>query len=177
VTDPHQEHPDSAGEAPAPEVIETPRLSLVAFDAARAQEVLSGRRQSFWDPGYPTPGDIEVARWVLSPRFGPRDRQFFPRTVMVRSEGLAIGGIGFHGTPDADGSVEIGYGIAQGWRTQGLGAEAVVAFVAHALTLPGVRQVVATTEVANEASLRSLYRAGFVRVGGDDTTARLAVWQ
>ncbi len=140
---------------------------LVVFSAADARDVVAGVRRPSWDPGYPTPGDLEVAQWVLNPRFGPGDARFSPRTVVVRSSRRVIGGIGFHGAPRSDGRVEIGFGIAEGWRGRGLGSEAVRAFVAYARTLAEVRTVVAVAESSNVASAGALRAAGFVRVGED----------
>jgi [ribosomal protein S5]-alanine N-acetyltransferase len=155
-----------------PEVIESPQLDLVSFTERRARQVVEGRRQPSWDPGYPTPGDLEVAAWLLGVRFVPGDRRFLPRSIVVRSAGLVIGGIGCHGAPGAEGSVEIGYGIAEGWRGQGLGSEAVSAYVAHLRGLSEVRRVVAVTDVKNAPSKGALLSAGFVRVGGDESTDR-----
>jgi len=148
----------------APDVgpIVTARLSLQPFTSAQACDVLSGARRPEWAEGYPTPGDVEVATWVSNPRFGSPDARFGPRTIVVRVPGLCIGGIGFHGVPREDGTVEIGYGIAEEWRGQGLGSEAIAAFVAHAWSLPGVQRVIATTEEDNTASVHALLGAGLV---------------
>jgi RimJ/RimL family protein N-acetyltransferase len=145
--------------------IVTEHLRLEPFTTADSESILSGRREPSWAPGYPTAGDREVARWVSTPRFVPQDPRFGPRKVVVRQGGLVIGGIGFHGAP-RDGEVEIGFGIAEEWRRRGLGAEAVTAFVHYAFTLPGVRRVQAETDPGNEASVRTLGRAGLLRVPG-----------
>jgi len=143
--------------------IVTEHLRLESFTPADSETILSGRREPSWASGYPTAGDREVARWVSTPRFVPQDPRFGPRKVMVRRGGLVIGGIGFHGAP-RDGEVEIGFGIAEEWRGRGLGAEAVTAFVRYAFTLPGVRRVQAETDPGNEASVRTLERAGLAPV-------------
>ena len=151
----------------------TRRLSLVALGPADAAAVLSGARSAAWAAGYPTPGDVEVARWVSAGRFAPRDPRFGPRRIIVSDPGLVIGGVGFHGAP-RDGVVEIGYGIAPEWRGQGLGSEVVMAFVAYAFTLAGVRRVTAVADPANVASRRALERAGLVIDGPAEGALRFA---
>jgi len=144
-----------------PPPIVTDRLRLECFTAADSESILSGRREPSWSAGYPTWGDREVARWVANPRFVPHDPRFGPRKIVVREGGLVIGGVGFHAVP-REGEVEIGFGIAPEWRGWGIGAEAVTAFVRYAFSLPGVGRVRAETESDNEASARTLERAGFV---------------
>lgn len=156
----------------APEIV-TGRLRLERLTAADSEAILSGRRDAAWSAGYPTAGDRAVARWLSSPRFVPRDPRFGPRRIVVREGGVVIGGVGFHGVA-RHGEVEIGFGIAPEWRGRGIGAEAVTAFVRYAFSLPGVERVRAVTEADNEASARTLERAGLVLEGRDGPRRRFA---
>jgi ribosomal-protein-alanine N-acetyltransferase len=81
---------------------------------------------------------------------------------LVVADGQVVGDCGWRGGPDADGDVEIGYGLAPSARGQGLGTEAVGILVAWAEQQPGVRRVVARVQAGNTASLRLLHRLGFV---------------
>ncbi|HVE73920.1 MAG TPA: GNAT family N-acetyltransferase [Mycobacteriales bacterium] len=72
-----------------------------------------------------------------------------------------VGDCGWRGGPDAEGTVEIGYGLAAPARGRGLGTEAVGLLTAWAEQQPGVRAVVAEVLVGNEASRRLLLRLGF----------------
>lgn len=74
---------------------------------------------------------------------------------------LVIGDIGFHGGPDQDGVVEIGYGLAPSRRGQGFMTEALRALVTWAMRDPQVEVVMATTDDDNRASQRVLRAAGF----------------
>ncbi len=76
-------------------------------------------------------------------------------------EGRAIGGVGFHGPPDSDGVVEIGYGIAEPHRGHDCATEAVIAHCGLAIER-GALAVIAKTDPANIASHRVLEKAGFV---------------
>ncbi len=89
-------------------------------------------------------------------------------TIVRLADGLAAGGIGFHGPP-REGSVEIGYDLSAGARGAGLATEAVRLLSAWALGQPDVRVVTAATEPDNVPSQAVLDRAGFTRsadVGG-----------
>ena len=72
--------------------------------------------------------------------------------ALVRTEdGLAVGGMGFHGAPDEEGRVEVGYDLVEGARGHGYatrGAERAVGVGPG----PGRRTtVVATVEADNVA--------------------------
>jgi RimJ/RimL family protein N-acetyltransferase len=80
---------------------------------------------------------------------------------MIRDagSGAAIGGIGFFGPPDADGAVEIGYGIVPSMRRRGL-ATAAVRHLLRVAAEHGVTVVRADTTPENHASIGVLRRVG-----------------
>ena len=81
---------------------------------------------------------------------------------LVTLDGLVIGDAGTHGPPDADGDVEIGFGLAEPYRGLGYASELVPALAGALLARPDVRRVVAREVLAdNVPSRRSLERAGF----------------
>lgn len=90
--------------------------------------------------------------------------------VIQRSEdGLALGGIGFHGPPSVDDRVvEIGYDLSESARGAGWATDAVRVISHWALTRADVRTVLATTDPGNRRSQRVLERAGFGRVADRD---------
>ncbi|MEU4096234.1 GNAT family N-acetyltransferase [Streptomyces sp. NPDC026673] len=90
--------------------------------------------------------------------------------VIQRShDGLALGGIGFHGPPSAvDGVVEIGYDLSESARGVGWATDAVLVLSRWALSRDEVRTVLATTDPGNRASQSVLERAGFGRVADRD---------
>ncbi len=81
------------------------------------------------------------------------------------ASGLTIGGIGFKGAPDAEGTVEIGYGIDEEYRRNGYGTEAVNGLVKWAFEQKGVHCITAQTEPDNDISQKVLINNGFVRDG------------
>ncbi|MDN0033809.1 GNAT family N-acetyltransferase [Oscillibacter valericigenes] len=79
--------------------------------------------------------------------------------------GVSVGDICFKGSPDAEGAVEIGYGIDETYRRMGYATEAVSGIVNWALTQDGVRLVIAQTEPINKISQKVLLKNGFLRDG------------
>jgi RimJ/RimL family protein N-acetyltransferase len=85
---------------------------------------------------------------------------------------LVVGDIGFHGPPDAEGVIEIGYGIAPKFRGRGIASHALRLLSAWALKQPDVAAIVARTEVDYEASRRVLEMAGFQWIDARDGVCR-----
>ena len=93
-------------------------------------------------------------------RADPSQHEWFTYWLMVlREENIGVGLIGFKGSPDATGSVEIGYGISPAYQGRGLMSEAVRVLAAWALNQAECRCVTAT-HVTNPASRRLLEKLG-----------------
>ena len=89
--------------------------------------------------------------------------------LILRDGGAVAGSACFKGAADADGRVEIGYGLEKAFEKQGYMTEAVRALCAWAKQQPGVRQLTAETDPDNRASQRVLQRAGFHPAEADAT--------
>lgn len=85
--------------------------------------------------------------------------------MTLRAEPVIFGSIGYKGKPNQDGMVEIGYGIAEGYRRQGYTSEAARALVAWAFTHPIVKTITAECLTDNIASIRVLEKLGMQRTG------------
>ena len=85
--------------------------------------------------------------------------------VVHREERQVIGSAGFKGAPDADGVVEIAYGIVPTFEGHGYATEAALALVAHAFGSGLVQRVLAHTLPTKNASTRVLTKCGFQRIG------------
>lgn len=79
--------------------------------------------------------------------------------------GVTVGGIGFKGLPDAEGIVEIGYGIDEAYRQRGYATEAVDGMVKWAMKQNGVKYITAQTDPNNKISQKVLSANGFFRDG------------
>lgn len=147
--------------------VTTDRLVLHPVDRAEAQRIRERRPapDDAWAVDYPFDGDITALTALLGATEDGRDPRPFGY-YQLRVDGRAVGGIGFFGPPQ-DGEVEIGYGLAPSARGNGFAAEALAALLRRATEL-GVRTVRARTDVGNEASRRTLERAGFAERRIDD---------
>jgi RimJ/RimL family protein N-acetyltransferase len=95
----------------------------------------------------------------------PAELAWLLRAMVLRDQGEVVGQIGFHAPPDAEGMVEIGYGVAPPWRRQGFATEAATALRAWAARQRGVRRFRASIAPGNVASLAIAARLGLVEVG------------
>lgn len=87
--------------------------------------------------------------------------------LIVDDADRIAGECGTKAPPDADGRVEIGYGLAAGSRGRGLGTRAVAALLDELAATGAVREVLACVHPGNVASGRLLERLGFGLVAVD----------
>lgn len=78
---------------------------------------------------------------------------------------VAVGHAGFHGPPDDDGRVEVGYAIDPAHRRRGYARAVLELMLDRAAHDPQVRVVRATVSPANLASRNLVRQFGFVEVG------------
>ncbi len=69
--------------------------------------------------------------------------------IVIDSENIGAGLVGFKGNPDANGEVEIGYGIDPIYQSRGYMSEAVKALVEWAFSHPECKAINATNVVPN----------------------------
>ena len=86
-------------------------------------------------------------------------------SVILLETGAAVGTAGFKGPPNADGVVEIAYGIDAEHRGKGYAAEAAQAITVYAFNSGLVRTVRAHTKPESDASKRVLTKCGFRYIG------------
>jgi RimJ/RimL family protein N-acetyltransferase len=86
--------------------------------------------------------------------------------VLHRDSLEVIGSAGFKGPPDADGMVEIAYGIAPGYQGQGYATESATALLDYAFGSGRVRLARAHTLPEANASTHVLKKCGFAFIGG-----------
>lgn len=86
-------------------------------------------------------------------------------SIVDRSSQQELGSCGFKGPPDADGMVELAYGIENDFQGRGYATEAAQSLVSYALDQAEIRLVRAHTLPDNIASQRVLAKCGFHLVG------------
>ncbi|MFV0135181.1 GNAT family N-acetyltransferase [Streptomyces sp. HMX87] len=146
------------------------RLTLEGVTPASAADLGIGGDGGFaWVEGGPIDGTREGAGLLTEAyREGVHRPEWGMFALVRREDGLAVGAMGFHGPPDEDGRVEVGYDLVEAARGHGYATEALLALTAWALDHEEVTSVFARTESGNLASQNVLVRAGFTRVAEDD---------
>lgn len=95
----------------------------------------------------------------------PADLPWITGILWDDEAGVAVGQSGFHGAPDADGMVEVGYSVDPAYRRRGYARAALELAIEHARAEPSVRTLRATISPENEASLALIAQYPFVRNG------------
>ena len=153
-------------------MLSSARVRVAPIVPRQARAMLAGTPEPdlAWADGFPLPsvrGALE--RIVAAAAAGRSLEPYFAYVIVRLADGLAIGDVGFHGPPDADGAVEIGYALVPVARGSGLATEATGLLVAWACGQPGVRTSSARVDPANAPSRCVLERLGFApdgEVGG-----------
>ena len=138
--------------------IETERLVCSPLSDHEMKKLIEGEK----DPGL-RQAYSEMLQGCLDE---PENRVWFAvwALKLKRPPGTVIGNFSFQGLQE-DGTVEIGYGLREGYRGSGYMTEMLKAAVRWAFDQKGVTRVEAETEPDNAASQRVLLRAGFVPAG------------
>jgi RimJ/RimL family protein N-acetyltransferase len=154
-------------------VLTSDRLTLQGLTPATAADLAQGGDGGFdWVVGGPYEGTREAAGMLTQAYEAGVHRPEFGVFVLLRREdGLAVGGIGFHGAPDEEGRAEIGYDLVEGARGRGYAAEALEALSRWALDRDDVHSPCATIEEHNTPSQRVVERAGYVRASVEEERA------
>ena len=137
-------------------------MMLLPVDRARVDRLLAGETDGLaLAPGWPHEDTEPGLSFV---RAGGR------AWLVVDDDGRACGECGTKAAPDADGVVEIGYGLAPQSRSRGLGTRAVRLLLDELAAAPDVRRIEARVHVGNTPSMRLLERLGFTPDGsrGDE---------
>lgn len=155
--------------------IRSERLELVAFSPTAMRAVLDRDLETAGaelDAGLP--GDLrERLGDLFEMRLGdvardPSVRPWIARAMILTDQlGVRrlVGSVGFHGPPNEDGLVEIGYHVEPGFRRRGFATEAVRALLDWAAREHGTRRFRASIAPANVASLAVIARLGFRLAG------------
>jgi ribosomal-protein-alanine N-acetyltransferase len=160
-------------------VIHAPRLDLVIMSPALMRALLTAD----WAEagrllGTGIPGEWRGDYWQwLGQRpdqaeHDPSVMPWMPRALLLRKDdesgrhaATVVGDAGFHGPPDADGRVEIGYMVVSGHRRHGYAEEAVRALMGWAAAEQGITRFRASISPQNTPSLNLIRKLGFVQVG------------
>ncbi|WP_306338007.1 GNAT family N-acetyltransferase [Streptomyces sp. KL118A] len=141
-------------------------LSLREITPAAAADLAEGGTGGLtWLGGAPFGGTRAAAGSVFNKYVAGVHRPGWGVYALVRTaDELAVGGMGFHGPPDDNGCVEVGYDLVEPARGNGYATTALRALSAWALTHPEVQSLLALTTPENTASQKVATGAGFSRL-------------
>ncbi|MFC9705748.1 GNAT family N-acetyltransferase [Streptomyces sp. NPDC056943] len=148
--------------------VATERLLLQPLSTAEAERIVAREPGDgdLWGEEYPGDGDVRACTGFLRGVAERGDPGVF-RPYAIRLDGVAVGGIGFHGPPDELGVATIGYGLTPGARGNGYASEALRA-VLEVARQAGVAGVKGDADLANPASHRVMEAAGMPCVAEDE---------
>lgn len=163
-------------------IIKTPRLDLIAAeirhfeameDTAMFERELGCTVCDGWDQ---FPGAMKQAYESLL--IVPELMGWWTYFFIHRTEQTLIGTGGFHGRPDVQGTVEIGYCIAPEYQNAGYATEVARNLIDYAFTDPSVRTVIAHTTPNESASTGVLKKAGlrFESIKVDPVEGSVWLW-
>lgn len=102
--------------------------------------------------------------WMKGVKEHPETYEWYTAwEIILKDKNQSIGGIGFTGLPDENGSTLVGYHIDERFRNEGFASEALQAMIAWAIKNTKLKQLIADTPLENIASQRVLIKNGFVQ--------------
>lgn len=85
--------------------------------------------------------------------------------LVHQDEPVAVGTSGYTGPPDADGIVELGYGVLPDFQRRGIATEATKGLVSNAFSDARVKRVISQTLPELTASIGVMEKCGFRFIG------------
>lgn len=85
-------------------------------------------------------------------------------TIIDRDENIMIGDLCFKGAPNANGEIEIGYGIYKEFQNRGYMSEAIDGILDWCFSQAEVTTILAETDKDNISSHKTLIKNGFVQL-------------
>jgi len=112
---------------------------------------------------------IDDSRWFVNDYVHSRyvNREPDPLAIVVKGDplGAMVGAIGAHWASQPNGTMEMGYSIAEPYWGRGLVTEAAAAVTRQVFTEYAVERLQARVIAGNDASERVLQKLGFTREG------------
>lgn len=154
----------------------TERLILMPITLSITNSLLEKNNCAIKELGYnihhkwPTDDTMDILPIIKETLEKDKEPSGFETWMIIKRENnMVIGDIGFHGKPDENGEVEVGYGLVIDERNKGYGFEALNAILNWALSINVVNVIKAECLNTNIPSKKILKKAGMVEINKDDT--------
>jgi len=118
---------------------------------------------------WPTPDTKDILPMVhetLKRHGAPSGFEFW--MILCKDNNMVIGDIGFHGKPDKNGEVEVGFGLVREVWNKGYGYEALKGIVDWIKMQEGIKTLKADCLIDNVASRRILEKIGLEEIYRND---------
>jgi RimJ/RimL family protein N-acetyltransferase len=98
-------------------------------------------------------------------RDDPASAAWIARAAVAEPDEIVVGHGGFHGPPDADGTVEVAYSVDPAYRRRGYAKAMLASLLRRAELDPSVHAVRASIRPDNAGSLATIAGFGFRKIG------------
>jgi len=82
-----------------------------------------------------------------------------------QADPVTVGTSGYKGPPDAEGAVELGYGVLPAFQRRGIATEATIGLISNAFSHAQVQRVISETLPELTASIGVMEKCGFKFIG------------
>ncbi|UFT99700.1 GNAT family N-acetyltransferase [Radiobacillus kanasensis] len=151
-------------------MIHTKRLTLIPFTKELITATIMGKSELEAllevkvSAEWPNPDYEEILPFIEEQLTNNPEFSKWSYLIVHNQTQMIVGEIGCKGSPDENGSVEIGYGVVPFYQKKGIASEAVSGFVNWLRTEPKVGKILAECLPENIGSIRVLEKSGFVRI-------------
>ncbi len=152
------------------QVLETRRLTLIPFslelkratikERIRLPELLGVSVPGAW----PGPDMMQALPFLIEMMQREPAGSIWDGIIIHKADQVAIGCMGFHGKPDDEGIVEIGYNIIPAYQGHGYATEMAQQLIRWAFHTPGINIITAQCLRDNVGSIRVLEKIGMRRL-------------
>jgi len=144
--------------------VSTDSVSAAIHDRNRFSQILNAAVPETWPPEHlDTPALEWTLRWLADPAHDPSFSGYW--MVLREPVRTLIGMVGYKGMPDAEGCVEIGYGVVEDHRRCGYASEGARALLDFAFSHANVQCVAAETYPNLIPSLGVMRKCGMQHIG------------
>jgi ribosomal-protein-alanine N-acetyltransferase len=151
-------------------IIDTKNLKLIPCDteilksAIEGNEILTRKINVTVEDNW-TEFGVDALKYSLDKLTDSEEEKnwwtYFP---IHKQDNKLIGSGGYKGKPTSDGTVELGYEIASGYRNRGLATEMATGLIENALRDERVKSIIAHTLGQDNPSTKVLQKCGFKKV-------------
>ncbi len=148
------------------QTLETDRLTLIPFTLELKRSVISDKTQLAEMLGVQVPDEwpgsdlAEALPFFVKTMAEDSSGTVWDGIIIHKRDRAIIGGMGFIGGPDEQGSVEIGYSIIPDYRNQGYATEMAKCLINWAFQTQGINVVIAHCLKDNVGSIKVLEKVG-----------------